>query len=351
MSERRSWGLIVTVVVLLLAIVLLVVLIIKRPEEVLPTEPTLRAPVRVLTVQPRDVPDLLTLPGRVTAWREADLAGARAGTIMALMVEKGDRVQAGQVLAQIDARAWEAAAVRARSEMDDAARQLARLQALVLEGAVSSNEVDTAQTRHASALAALHEAETFRDQCTVTAPFDGVINDRAVDLGEYVPEGGRLYALVDHARVKVAVDVPERDVAMLAVETPVAFTLAAIGGETFTGRVCFVAASAAPDSNAFRVDLALDNAAGRLRPGMLADVRLPRGLHRAAVVVPLDAVLPMKGEHVVFVAADGHALRRIVKIAAIVGEEAVLASGVTPGEAVIIEGQRSLADGVLVDVR
>ena len=81
---------------------------------------------------------------------------------------------------------------------------------------------------------------------------------------------------------------------------------------------------------------------------MIAQVALVRKEREGALVVPLAAVVPRKGEHYVFAAVDGRAVRKRVRIAALTGHEAVLESGVAPGDRIVVEGHRGLQDGMPV---
>jgi RND family efflux transporter MFP subunit len=348
MSKRVSWLLLAVVLVLVAIIAVLAWRVVARkPQEAEIGKPR-RILVRVWTAEPCDVVDTLILAGRVEAARDARLGAAKGGLVVDLSAREGDRVAAGDVLARLDDRTWSAIAARAAADRDDAARQLQRVNALFDEGAVSSNELDAARTRLAIADAAQREAGAQVAQCRIEAPFDGIVDERVIELGDFVPEGGTVFRLVDIQEVKIGFDVPERDIVNVAAGQRVTFAVAAIGGTAMTGRVSFVASAATPQAGTYRVDLTLDNPGERLKPGMLADVVLVRGLLRDRIVVPLEAVLPARGEHVVYVVLNGHAVRRVVRLAAIVGEDAVLDSGVDTGDAVVIEGQRTLADGAAV---
>ena len=101
-------------------------------------------------------------------------------------------------------------------------------------------------------------------------------------------------------------------------------------------------------TSAFRVEAVVANPAGELKPGMIASVQFKRGARDGAIVIPLAAVVPARGEHVVFVAKDDRAERRVVRIAAIAGQSAVIESGVDAGDEVIIRGHRALIDGALI---
>jgi RND family efflux transporter MFP subunit len=175
----------------------------------------------------------------------------------------------------------------------------------------------------------------------------GRVEERRVEPGERVGEGQAVMRVVVLDPLKVEVEVPERDIGCVSPGAAVPFTAARASGGAFTGRVTFVAAQAHPDSNTFRVDLTVSGAADALRPGMVVDVQLPRGRSAGVVVVPLHAVIPRKGDHIVFLAGEGdRAVSRVVRIDRIVGAEAVLASGLAPGDRLIVEGHRMLQDGM-----
>jgi membrane fusion protein (multidrug efflux system) len=156
--------------------------------------------------------------------------------------------------------------------------------------------------------------------------------------------------ILDIDQVKVAMEVPERDIAALSSVEEMSFTVAALSDRTFTGKVHFVSAKASRSSNSFMVELCLDNPEMTLRPGMIASVSLPRAVMENVVVLPLSAIIAKDGEYVIFVAESDRAARRIVKIASILEREAVIATGLKSGELVVMEGQRSLTDGCLLKI-
>ena len=341
-----AWGALGLVVIL---IVLLAVL--PKPEEQVEVEAERPVAVRVLELAPRDVPDVIELPGRIEPLREALLPAERAGRVTERPAGKGDRVDKGQVLLRVDKRLWEAGRRRAEIEARDAAKDLARWKELEKTGAVSASEYEDVEQRQEAAQIALDETGVMLEQCEVRAPFAGEIVDRFVEVGDYANEGQAVFRLVQLDRVKTAFEVPERDVGAVRPGEEMTYTLAAVPDRVFTGAVTFVSSRAAPDSNAFAVELETDNADGALKAGMIARVAMLRRIREGAVVVPLAAVVPRKGEHFVFVAENGRAVRKRVLIGALVGHEAVLDGGVTAGERVVVEGHRGLQDGMTIDVR
>ena len=321
----------------------------KRKDEP-DTEPGKAVLVSTLQVEPREIPERVVFPGRIEPLVDASLAAEQEGRIVELAVERGDRVSQGQVLLRIDARVWDAVRERAVVEAREAGKDLERWKELQATGAVAESEFDGVRTRKDMADIALREADIAVSQCCVRSPIDGTVEDRYVDQGEFAGRGAPVLRVVRTDTVKLVVDVPERDLPAVQTGNNVVFSVAAVGSATFTGRVSFVSSVGAPLSNSFRTEVLVANPAGRLKAGMIAAVPLQRRLNRAALSVPLTAVIPVRGEDVVFVVRDGRAERRIVKIDSRAGHEAVLSSGLEPGDSVVVEGQRFLEDGMPVDV-
>jgi len=307
--------------------------------------------VETMLVAATRLADTIVLPGRVEPYVEADLAAEKAGRIVEVKVDKGDRVEQGQVLLRIDDRLWVANRDRAAIDLREAEKEHRRWEELKKTGAVSDSDYDSIRKARDIAAVSLADADVHVSQCTVVSPVNGVVDDRYVEQGEYVAEGAPVFKVVHTDRVKVSVQVPEKTVLAVGAGDRMRFRVAAAGDRIFEGQVSFVSTAGSRLSNSFRTELVVGNADHVLKPGMIAEVSLVRGTIEDAVRVPLSTVIPSKGEHVAFVVESGRAVRRLVKIDRITGDEAVIASGVRPGDSLVASGQRTLQDGTLVDVR
>jgi len=334
--------------VVILSIVILSILP-KRVETVERVEEK-AIPVRTVEVIPQSVPDEIQLPARIVPLQEAHLAAERPGRVVELLVDKGEAVEKGQVLLRFDCRIADAANRRAVIEDRDASRDLSRWKELEKSGAVSASEFEAVSRRQESAAIALEEARVILSQCEIRSPFKGVIVDRLAEVGDYANEGQMAFRLIRLDRVKVVFDVPEQDITTLAPGQIKSFTLTSVPGREFRGEVAFVSSQASRESNSFEVELDVDNADGALKGGMIARVALLRRMREGALVVPLSAIVPRKGEHYVFVVENDRAVRKRVLISAMLGHEAVLEGGLVPGDQVVVEGHRGLQDGLKVAV-
>jgi membrane fusion protein (multidrug efflux system) len=255
-----------------------------------------------------------------------------------------------QDLLRLDSRTQTAAVSRAEVNWRQAEDDLKRWQALKAAGSVSSLEYESVLNRRDLARIALDEARTEYDRCLVHSPIDGRLEERTVEVGEMVSPGVPVFRVVKTDRVKVVVEVPERDVNALRVGEEVRFEADSLRGMSFTGTVAFVASVADLQSNTFRIELLVNNPRGLLKPGMIARVAVLRGIIRGAVTVPLSALVPIKGQYIAYVVEGGRAVRRVVKLDTVVDVLAVVQEGLKPGEQVVVEGQRLVMDGTAVTV-
>ena len=320
-------------------VILLIILFkaLPDPQKKFPVRPETIVPVEVIEAVAKDHPDIIILSGLVLADIDATLAAEKSGREVELLADRGQAVTNEQVLLRLDDRTT-------RIAFEDADRNLKRFETLSETGAVSQKDLD--DIRKARDL-----AETALSYCTVKSPADGIVNERYVEEGEYVLPGTPVFDVLSINPVRITVDVPERNVSSLTLGEPVPFDVLSRPGETFTGTVSYVSSKASADNNAFRIELTVDNPDGILRPGMIASVQHQRGIRKNAITLPLSAIIPQKGDNVVFLVRDGRAVRQMVRIDSLLETKALILSGVKPGDLVVTLGNRMLTDGTAVSIQ
>jgi RND family efflux transporter MFP subunit len=305
-------------------------------------------PVEILTLTAESMTDELLLPGRIEPFMRALLPTDKPGRVIAIAADRGDVVTNGQVLLTLDARLWQSMLDAASLELREAQKELARWNDLEAAGAVSSSDMDQIRTRVDRAIIQHREAATHVAQCSVISPTNGIINDRFVEVGEYATEGMATFELIVADPVTITLDIPERDAGPFRAHTHVDFSVGVLPGQRFTGEVTFAATASQNGNNTFRMEVQVDNNDLRLKPGMIAELRYTRGQLDHAIAVPLDAIIPLRGEHVVFIDQDARAVRRLVKIDRLMGSRALITEGLSAGDRLIVRGNRGLVDGVLL---
>lgn len=309
------------------------------------------------------------------------------GYIAKIHVDKGDFVQAGQLLVEIDhtdyihavnqAKANLAAAnarvAQQRAVLHNAKLTLDRLKTLLQDQFVSQQDVDNAQVNAEAAAAALEsleaqakqmevalaQAETNLAYSYIRAPFAGYIAERNLDVGAYVTGATAststlsrgILSLHDIHIVRVSIDVTEKDVPMIAVGQQVELRADAYPDEVFEGKVARLAQTLNRTTRTMPVEIDVINNHRRLKGGMFARVKIHVGTHRMAMQIPIDAVSQTEEAHYVFTVQDGLARRTPVETGVRDGNWIEITKGLTGEEDVIVFGKDLVRDGMPVTVR
>lgn len=335
--------------------------------------------VRTITVTQANVTDLVEAGGVVQARTAATLAARVMAPVLAVRVVPGDRVRTGQVLVELDgrdltstARSASAGAAEARdgaaaataeqraarAALDLATATHGRIAALFARKSATAQEMDdaaaalaAAEARAASAAArvqvagaGIERAAAASDAATatagflrVTAPFDGVVTEKLVNVGDMVTPGLPLVRVEDTRGYRLEVRLDESQAARLAAGSSLDVALDDAAAPV-SGRVAEVSRAIDAGSRSFLVKIDLP-AGTTVRSGAFGRARLP-GATRAALVVPADAVVRHGQVTSVFVADHGHARLRLVRLQ---GHEVL--AGLAAGDQVIVAPPPALVDG------
>ncbi len=306
-----------------------------------------RASVRVAVAQDVSRPATEQVVGTVTAKNRPVVAAKLSGTISALNADVGDTVTAGQLLAEIDAREINARLNQALPELERAEQDLERMKKLLAERAIAQRELDDADARYRRAVAAVDEARTMLDYTKVTAPIDGVVRVRRVDVGDLAAPGRALFELesVDALRFEAAL--PESITGHLKRGDTARVFVDALGTE-IEARLSEITPSADPLSRTFLTRFDLPPTPG-LVAGQFGRVRIPLGAV-SELCVPREAVVERGQMQLVFVVADQTARLRIVKTGQGDGDNVVILSGLRAGEEIVVTGADKLIDGQPLEV-
>jgi membrane fusion protein (multidrug efflux system) len=223
-------------------------------------------------------------------------------------VEEGDTVQNGQVLAVLENASLDASFDRASADFDRARVNAEELEELESVGAVSARELAEAQYTLATARATREEAEKSQGFTRIVSPIQGTVATRDVRYGEIAAAGTRSFQVVDLSRLRVVVQLPERDLSRVSAGQYVQLTPTYDPSLEVEARVLRVAPVVDAASGTVRVTIALAPDEASVRPGQFVSVRIEVGRHDAAVIVPREAVLYDEGDPYVFVLIDASEL-------------------------------------------
>ena len=284
------------------------------------------------------------------ATRQAAVSARTGGLVSAIRAEVGDRVSAGQALAALRSahlagdRSRAVAAAQAR---DVAAAEVERKRELLAGGVASQRDLLDAERTLAAAEAELTAVQAELalvgggdgDSALVTAPIAGIVTARHVRVGQVVDGLQPLFEVADPSRMWAELDVPELDLADVAVGDPVRLQLDALPDAIFEGRIATITPAVDPATRTALARVELDNPDGRLRANLYGSATIQGETAAAVVVVPADAVQRAGEAHIVFVReqVDSYLARR-VRVLARQGDRVRITGGVQPGDPVVTTG-------------
>jgi RND family efflux transporter MFP subunit len=287
--------------------------------------------------------------GTVRARLSSVLESKVAGRVKTLLVQPGDRVSQGQLLAELDVLEIGAQLEQARAQRDQFTRDLGRIKTLYEKQAATRQELDAIESRARGAEAAVTQAEVMLGYARITAPFDGVVTGKFAGVGDLAMPGKPLLGVEDPSTVRFEADLPESLRPRVLPGARLAVRMGS-GTTSVTGVVSEIAPTADSVTRTFRVKLDLESSAD-VRAGQFGRVSVPVS-ERSALVVPMDAVVRRGQMELVFVALDQRASLRLVRTpqngfnsGGFPAGEVELISGVSEGERVVSAGADLVRDG------
>jgi len=328
------------------------------------------ARVTVFEVSKQRISEKLVFTGIIEAWQSINVTPEIGGRIAKIYVEEGDRVQKGQLLAELDTRAArlqmeqaEAAVAVAQANYNDAEKNMERMERLIKENAVSEQQYEKIKLTFESAEALLNQAKAAQnlsmynlDVSIMEAPFSGVVASKNTEVGDVInPMMGGLSSnsgvvtLMDFSKVKIEVDVSHQDVVRIKKGQSASMAVSVFPGRVFPGRVSVVNLTADPTTKKFHVEVAADNPDLILRPNTFGEIFIEVSSHEDALVVPQNAILENK--YVFVVNEDNTVRRQNVSLGLENTDMVEILSGVQSGDKVVVEGSYGLDNGTKIEIK
>jgi multidrug efflux system membrane fusion protein len=299
-----------------------------------------RVRVQLLATMNRDA--FITVRGKTQALHSVDVRAELDGVVQSLHFEKGDRVKAGQVLCEIKTNDRAAKLDQARALVAQTAEQHDVDLELAKNGFRSKTQVAQSAAALEAARATQRTMEIDLANTRIKAPYSGLIDDRYVNIGDFMRAGDKCALLIAPEPFLAVGAVSERDVAQMKIGDPASATL--VTGEVVPGTIRFLANRADPTTRTFRVEIELPNPTGALRDGVSADIHIPVKHLQAEKISPGILVLDDNGVVGVRAVSNGVVRFHPVEIVSD-GPDGMWVSGLPSGLAVITVGQEFVTDG------
>ncbi|CAA0109065.1 Multidrug resistance protein MdtA [Halioglobus japonicus] len=346
--------------------VLLLVACGEAPEPPIEDEPSSHVPaVIVQELVPQSWQATVSTFGVVEALEEVNVAAELSGTVTAVHVNEGDRVDAGDLLLELDPQKRQFAAEQARQQVQhaqaalkEAQLKLQRRRNLAERETISKEVLDSAQlavdlasAAYQQALSSAQLAERELSDTRIFSPTEGFVDIRAVEVGEPVQVGASLVTLQAVQGLRVQTWVSEADIARVRAGDPAQVTVSGVADRVFAATIEWVGVNADPATGNFPVKLILSGDTDALRPGMTASAELQGIKVPDSLLLPEAALVDRNRRRVVFVVENGVAQLREPLLAAGFSNRLQILAGLEAGDKVVVSGQSLLLDGDAVTVR
>ena len=317
-----------------------------------PTPP----PAAVTIVSRRDLTRTETLAAELRPYQEVKVYAKVSGYLKSITVDYGDRVTRGAVLATLEVPEQQDDLARAEAKYGIAKLNYERLLTVAKSepGLLAQEQIDRAQADYQSAKAEHDRENALAAYDRITAPFDGVITERYADPGALIQAGTSSQAqtmpivqLSDNYRLRLGVEVPESLVPAVAVGTPVRVRLQATG-EAILSRVARLSCRVADDTRTMHIEVDLDNADLRIKPGMYAWVDIQVAGRKGVVAVPPQSLNRGPSPSVWVVTPSNTLVQRPVKLGIETADWVEITDGLVPGEKVLFGGNAVFSNGMTV---
>jgi membrane fusion protein (multidrug efflux system) len=290
--------------------------------------------------------ETLRYSGSIEAENSVQIGFSVPGTVSAVQVNEGQRVAAGQLLATIDPTEYENALLIASAGLEQAEDMFNRLEGLYKKGSLPAKDYVDIKSKVAQARANKNLAAKRVKDSKLYAPMSGIITSKTIEKGATAAPGAPAFTIINTAKVYARVSVPESEIGKLSKGQQAEVSVATLGTQ-LNGKIAIINPMADPVTKSYSVKIQLENANGKLLPGMIADVGVQTGQQVGSITIPAHAVV-RDADDITFVfvtTQDNKVVRKRITPGGFHGNNIVIREGLSAGEQVVVSGQTKLKDG------
>ncbi len=249
--------------------------------------------VQVERMQGSLVERSIIVSGKTSANRSVDLKSEIRSKVKAIHKQKGQRVKQGDLIVELDARDWPARVTQTKASLRQYTLEFESAKKLVKKGLYNEAQLAQAETSLANANAELTNAKINLEASRITAPFDGIVDQRYVELGDYVKENTAIVKILDFSPYLVTGHVAEKDASFINIGDSAQATL--VTGDIIEGTIRFIAAEADEQTRTFPIEMEVINPSGSMTSGLTAKLRIPQPKQFAHEISPALLILDDQG--------------------------------------------------------
>lgn len=281
----------------------------------------------------------------ITADSEAPVLARVSGEVVEILVEEGDRVVKGQILARLDGDRLRLQMRQAQANLDKTRKEYERFVSLQEKGLVSASAAEGLKYDMA-ALEANYELQRLAYEYTnIRAPISGVVSARDIKTGQQLAINDATFCITDTRKLLAYLHIPQTELEKFAAGDRALVSVDAMPELSFEATIARISPTIDVRNGTFRATAEIDNQDGLIAPGMFGRFDIAYEQHVDALIIPLAALVVEDSETVIYVVEDGAAVRRAIQTGIRSGDSIEVVSGLDENEAFVVTGQGGLRDG------
>lgn len=312
-----------------------------------------RIPVDVETVEVQDFDKLITLGGLTAAENTVQVIAKVGGMeqIKAVHVKVGDKVSAGQVLAQLDNETSAINLSNAQLAYDNAYTNYENAKQLFELGAVSQSDLNQLKMAYENANNTLRQAQMAMDYATVTAPISGTITMVNANVGSFATASAPMFEIANVDTLEISTGINEQNVSKIKIGQEVLLKIHSVSDKWMSGTIIEISKVMNAQTKNYPVTIALANKDDDLVAGMYAEVQVAVEHAEDVLVIPVDAIVYKEAKPVAFVAqADGTVKEKALTLGINDGDNYVVTKGLQAGDQIVVKGNGNLVEGEPISI-
>lgn len=310
-----------------------------------------KAPIKVKTciVKQSVLKRTQAYPGTIEEISGTSLSFPTMGTVSNISIQEGQKVRAGQLIAELDETTFRSAYSTAEAMLSQAQDAYQRMKLLHDNNSLPEIQWVEVQSKLRQAQSAEEIARKNLADSKLYVPFSGVISKKRIDNGQNVMPGQEIARLVKIDHVKVCVPIPENEISGISIGEVVEVIVPALDNRTFVGTIVEKGIAANPITRTYDVKATVSNTDGVLMPGMLCSLYFDNGDESQSIIIPSDVILlDNNNNNIVWINKNGKAEKRIVTTGTLSDKGIQIISGLNIGDELITEGYQKISENMRV---
>ena len=317
----------------------------EKPKDTSPVK------VTVQQINAGSEAEQLRYSGTIEAENQVQLGFAVPGTVASVLVNEGQMVSAGQLLAVLDPTEYDNALLIASAGLEQAEDMYTRLNGLYEKGSLPAKDFIDIKSKLAQAKANRNLSLKRVKDTKLYASMSGIITSKNIEKGAMAAPGAPAFTIINTSKVYARVSVPESEIGKISKGQTANVSIATIG-QQLTGKIAIINPMADAASKSYSVKIQLLNGQGKILPGMIADAEIATGQSVDAITVPTKAVIRDADDitYVYVANGDNKVTRKRITASGLKGDDVVISDGLQSGDRVVVTGQTKLKDGATVSL-